>query len=377
MSDDVGVSASQQTSASPGKQESLSVDRLAAAVNAGILSEHQADRLAEFWTSADATGAPGMDLPFADREEVRFVRGFHDVFITIGLVILLAGLTFGLQVVLPAWAVAAVDAVAIWVLAEIFTKRMRLALPSFFLSIVFLPAFFAAAFGMVVDHDLSFLDMPDWIEQHESMFVLPAILLVIVATVVFYLRFKVPVGLATITASVLFLLAFLTEMAAPGLIAGHGVAVFLLFGLITFGLAMYYDARDPRRETLDSDKAFWLHLLAAPLIVHSILAFVSKLYGDGSIAYSVTVISLFLALAVVALIVDRRALLVSAMSYLGFAIGYLIAEASVSGEAAIAVTLLLLGGFILLIGSGWRILRRGLLRPFAGHALLRHLPATT
>jgi hypothetical protein len=169
----------------------------------------------------------------------------------------------------------------------------------------------------------------------------------------------------------------LIEMVVPGVIEAHHVLFFLALGLATFILAMSFDIKDPARVTLNSDKAFWLHLLAAPFIVHSILAMVSGYSGQGSVGYSIGVIGLFLVLATVALIVDRRALLVSAMSYLGFAIGYLITEANISEEAAIAVTLLVLGGFILLIGSAWSFLRRVLLAPLSGWPLLRYLPATT
>ncbi|GGB48093.1 hypothetical protein GCM10011316_20270 [Roseibium aquae] len=352
----------------------LEPDRLAAAVEAGILSEHQADRLAEFWQGPASDLRSSADLTFADREEVRFVRGFHDIFISIGLVVLLFGMTFGLQSFLPAWGIAAVIAGAIWILAEVFSKRMRLALPSFLLNVAFLPAFFAACFGLVVDQDLSVLDQGDWVHENEAVLVLPAIFLVAAATVLFYWRFKVPVGIAAITAIGLFLVAMIVEMILPGLIENNSTIFLLGFGLVTFALAMAYDMRDPQRLTLNSDKAFWLHLMAAPLIVHSVLSLVADVYGDGSLAYSVTVIVLFLVLAAIALIVDRRALLVSAMSYLGFAIGYLISEANVSEEAAFAATLVVLGGFILLIGSAWHVLRRFLLRPLAGQALLHRLP---
>src|SRR5437588_323954 len=42
----------------------------------------------------------------------------------------------------------------------------------------------------------------------------------------------------------------------------------LCAGLITFALALAWDMSDPMRRTRRSDVAFWLHLLAAPAIVH-------------------------------------------------------------------------------------------------------------
>lgn len=359
------------------KESPLDSARLAAAVSEGILTEDQAERLTDFWTRRGGTSPLAETLPHADIEEVRFVRGFHDIFISLGIGIMMVGLVYGLQNLLPAWAISAVGAVSIWGLAEVFSRRMRLALPSFLLSLAFTPFFFMACFGLVVDQDLTGLSLGGWRQNHETWLVIPTSLVALAGAVLFYLRFKVPVGIAGITGGCLFVVAVLIEMAVPGLIDRYHVGFFLALGLVTFALAMSFDIKDPVRVTLNSDKAFWLHLMAAPFIVHSILALVSSYSGQGSVGYSVAVIALFMFLAIVALIVDRRALLVSAMSYLGFAIGYLILEANVSEEAAFAVTLLLLGGFILLIGSGWSLLRRVLLAPFSGQPLLRYLPATT
>jgi len=351
--------------------------RLAAAVSEGILTEDQAERLTDFWTHRGQTSPLAETLPHADIEDVRFVRGFHDIFISLGIGILMAGLIYGLQNLLPAWAISAVSALSIWALAEVFSRRMRLALPSFLLSLAFTPFFFMACFGLVVDQDLTGLAIGGWRQNYEAALVIPTSLVALAGAVLFYWRFKVPVGVAGITGGCLFIAAVLIEMAVPGLIDRNHVLFFLVLGLVTFVLAMNFDVKDPARVTLNSDKAFWLHLMAAPLIVHSVLSLVSGYSAQGSVGYSVGVIGLFVVLAVVALIVDRRALLVSAMSYLGFAIGYLISEANVSEEAAFAVTLVVLGSFILLIGSAWSVLRRWLLAPFAGQALLRYVPATT
>ena len=57
---------------------------------------------------------------------------------------------------------------------------------------------------------------------------------------------------------------------------GDLMLVFLLvFGIGVFLFAMWWDASDPKRETRRADVAFWLHLLAAPMIVHPVF----KLFG--------------------------------------------------------------------------------------------------
>ena len=81
-------------------------------------------------------------------------------------------------------------------------------------------------------------------------------------------------------------------------------------------------------------------------------------------------------LTVVALIVNRRALFVSALSYLGIVIGYAIAGAgsgSSDDTSIFFMTLLILGILVLVLGIGWQPLRNILMRALPG-TLARHLP---
>ncbi|AXS38994.1 hypothetical protein [Breoghania sp. L-A4] len=68
-------------------------EQLNSAVTAGILSAAQADALAFHLDPATKSHDP---------EEVRFARGFHDIFISIGIGILLIGAYYGVAGVLPA-----------------------------------------------------------------------------------------------------------------------------------------------------------------------------------------------------------------------------------------------------------------------------------
>ena len=72
--------------------------------------------------------------------------------------------------------------------------------------------------------------------------------------------------------------------------------------------------------------------------------------------------------------IDRRALLASAISYLGIAIGVLLVTINLGEAITISLTLLLLGAFVLMLGSGWNSLRRKLLRPYASHPFMHKLP---
>ncbi|WP_428699185.1 hypothetical protein [Stappia sp.] len=365
--------------ATPVNAGPLDPARLGAAVGAGILTQPQAERLADFWTAPVPEGA-GESVSHADAEEVRFARGFHDIFISIGIVILLFGLWFALRysiplgldypvpLALPAGAVA----VAIWGLSEVFARRMRLALPSFVLTIAFAPAFLVACIGLAtgaLSLNLAFAQEPG-----SPLLILPT-LLGIGGGALHYWRFRVPVGVAVVAGTVFFLVAVLVEVAVPGALKAHTAWFTLAAGLAAFVAAMRYDARDPKRVTVASDKAFWLHLLAAPLIVHSILALTTSGVDALDQGDAMIVIALFAALALVAVIVDRRAILVSGLGYFGVAIGTLMAEADISGSTATAVTLILLGCFILLLGSAWRVVRRTLGRPLRDTSLARLVPA--
>jgi hypothetical protein len=344
--------------------------RLKRAQEEGIVSPDQVRRMQELWRS-DEERHSGVSV--ADAEEVRFARGFHDIFLSIGIVMLLAGLAYGLEPFLSPLAVNGLLAVVVWSLSEVFARRMRLALPSVLLAVVFTPflllaAGAAMALGPVYPDSASLFGF-----DHKSA-ILPA-LVVVTGAVLHYWRFHVPIGAASIAGSLLFLAAILLETARPGVLEAQFAWFTLAAGIATFLAAMWFDSRDVARVTTASDKAFWLHLLAAPLLVHSILMLATGGAGtqDGGDAFAV--IALFAALAFVAVLVDRRALLVSGLGYFGLAIAQLMAEADVTGEVALALTLVVLGCFILLLGSGWRRVRRVVASPFRSMPAMRYLPA--
>ena len=149
--------------------------------------------------------------------------------------------------------------------------------------------------------------------------------------------------------------------------------VLLSSGFLVFIAAMAFDASDRERLTRRADCAFWLHLLAAPLIVHSLIQLVLPQAPRGVstlgalTAQTATWIALIVAvLAAVAVITDRRALLVSALTYLGIAIGYAITGAfgqlGADGTIVFFATLLVLGALVVTLGIGWQPLRRVFLR---------------
>jgi hypothetical protein len=138
---------------------------------------------------------------------------------------------------------------------------------------------------------------------------------------------------------------------------------------------MRFDMTDPERLTRRTDIAFWLHLLAAPLIVHSLVRGLvtntSKLEPTAAVAIMVV----FLVLSFTAVLIDRRAMLVSGLSYAGIAFWTLIRQAGFS-DMTTPLTILTLGAFVLLLSAGWRPLRAGILNNVPS-ALTRNLPKTS
>ena len=66
----------------------------------------------------------------------------------------------------------------------------------------------------------------------------------------------------------------------------------LLLGIGVFLLAMRWDSSDRARLTRRTDVAFWLHLLAAPMIVHPVFTLLGLNDGSASIGEGLVVIAL-------------------------------------------------------------------------------------
>jgi hypothetical protein len=176
-------------------------------------------------------------------------------------------------------------------------------------------------------------------------------------------RFRVPITVAAgAIAAVAAVLAALVAL-VPAL-GDRWLVLLFAAGLALFGLAMRWDMSDPARTTRRADVAFWLHLAAAPLIVHPVFALLGLLDGKADIARAALAIGLYVLLAAVALVVDRRALLVSSLAYVLYAISTLVRAAG-AVDAGFALTALVVGSGLLLLSAFWRVAR---------HAVLRAMP---
>jgi hypothetical protein len=149
--------------------------------------------------------------------------------------------------------------------------------------------------------------------------------------------------------------------AAKNLILGF----VLLLGIGVFLFAMWWDSSDRSRITRRSDVAFWLHLLAAPMIAHPVFALLGLSNGNVSTGEGLIVVGLYILFGLTALAIDRRALLVSALAYVLYALTELFKQFG-AVELNIALTALVIGSALLLLSAYWHQARR---------LIVTHLPA--
>ena len=333
-----------------------SKDDLNAAVNAGALSQQAADALRAHAAGSRAT-------PAVDEEHFRLIGGFNDIFVVIGCVILLTSVSWiGGNVHLLVGSIAVAS--SSWALAEFFTRQRRMALPSILLLVTFVAAVMVAAmpFGRAL------LDLAGvaYTDTQASSFAQAGLINVgiagpagALAAWLHWRRFKVPITVAA-GASALFSAGLFVVV---GLVPGgqQGISVFTFAcGAVVFIAAMRWDASDPQRTMRNSDVAFWLHLLAAPLLVHPVFSALGVLGGNVNTLQAAGVVAIYVLIALVSLAIDRRAMMVSSLGYVLFAFGALLKNFGSIGTS-FATTALLVAGALLLLSAFWQRSRRAVL----------------
>ena len=179
-----------------------------------------------------------------------------------------------------------------------------------------------------------------------------------------WLRFRVALTIAAVTAAlVLLVLSGVAALTSSGLTTSAFIApAAMLCGLGVFAFAMRWDLADPARVSQKADIAFWLHLLAAPLIAHPLFYWMGVTGGGAIGAGKVAgVLAVYVLFALVALAVDRRALLVSALAYVLGALTQLFRDYG-NVEVTVALTALVIGSALLALSAYWGSIRQAVLR---------------
>lgn len=325
---------------------------LESAVAAGVLQREAAQALRNHVAASRAA-------PIVDEEHFRLLTGFNDIFVAVAAVILLVAVSWiGREAAV--WIGAVAVAGTSWALAEYFTRQRRMALPSIVLLLAFVGGVFVAVIDLMVGQDGLLEASP----QVEALFGALAAAVTALAAWFHWRRFRVPItvaaGAAALTGVVLAL--FASALGDSAALNNAMLVAALIAGLGVFLLAMRWDASDPARQTRRSDVAFWLHLLAAPLIVHPIFSLLGVTDGSATPGEAVVVLMVYVALGLTALAIDRRALLVSALAYVLYALTSLFEQAG-AVELSFAITALIIGSALLLLSAFWHAARSGVVRP--------------
>ncbi|MEJ6389935.1 hypothetical protein [Gymnodinialimonas ulvae] len=331
-------------------------DDLRAAVGAGLMSEAQAASLISLAEERDGLRArrTGLDEPF------ELFKGFNEIFIVVGLTVLYLGWSgatgFSLLAATNGWVLGmvfgCVSMIGVALLARYFTLRRRMVAPSIALAIMFgLSAVqFSGSFGAMLDLNL------------QGVLITSAGLAGL-ALVGYYFFFRVPFTVALIAVSVVVVAfgvatlngALPTSVEDIFLLSADGpfAVLTIVLGLIGLIIAMAFDMSDPHRVTRRAASGFWLHVIAAPAIVNTVAL---TLFENGDAGSKVALVMFVTAMAVFAVIIDRRSFLVSGVGYV-----VALSISVVEGEGAFFV-ILLLGAGLVLLGAQWEAMRGAIMR---------------
>lgn len=303
---------------------------LTEAIKKGIFTEAS---VVEFRTQLSSS----RNSPSIDEENFRLISGFNDIFVVIACALLLFSSMWALHSQYELLSLIIFPLLA-WGLGEYFVLKRKMALPAIMLLMCFVGGVFVLCYLLT-----------ESLATEVSFTIATAA--AGIAAYFHWLRFKVPITVAAGTAAIIgFVIASVLSI-FPNLKEWYLVGAFV-GGIIAFLFAMWWDASDRKRITQRSDVAFWLHLLAAPLIIHPVFSTLGILDGNENLTSMVIVIALYLLMTFISVVVDRRAFMVSSLIYVLYALSSLLKAYGVVGQS-FAVTGVVIGAVLLLLSAYW------------------------
>jgi hypothetical protein len=299
------------------------------AVSVGIFD---AETAAAFRTHA----AEQKNAIAIDEEHFQLVSGFNDIFVVIAASLLLISVGWIGKTIAP-WLGGLGVSVFAWGLSEYFVRIKRMALPAIVLVCAFIGGIFSIPVGI----------NPDYIP--------PAFLLAVLAAYVHWTRFKVPISVAAGTAVASGGAVLLLTATFPSL-SGATPWLLCMVGMACLAYALYWDLSDPKRITRRSDVAFWLHLIAAPAIVHSVFTQFHSSAGQITNLQALSIFLLYVFICLLSILIDRRALMVSALGYVLYTFTALLKNAGLV-SMSFAFTALVVGSALLILSAFWHQVR--------------------
>lgn len=336
----------------------ISETTLQKAIADGLLTADLADRLRALEGAEAKPEAP---------ERLRFISGFNEFLVVIGILLFTAATGFLVGMVTP-WAGGLMFALATWGMAEYFTRKRRMALASIISALLFA---FGTYLTALIALGAESLDERNVFGQSNTFLALG---FSAISLVPYYIRFKTPIVPAMFLGAI-FLTGYTFFDKNPsdlGKIYTHYLAP--IFGVITLVYATRLDYLNPDRHGAQSDLAFWLHLLAASLIVHPIMSWSSFEYSTvvndeakRVLAYEIQSkirLSIVPIMFIIAIIFNRRAIIASTLIYIFISIERLFDNNSTHDGDSVALytSILFVGSLILILSIGWNPIRQILLR---------------
>ena len=335
---------------------SLSRDDLRAAVAAGMISEAQAASVLALSEARAGVRerASGLDEPF------ELFKGFNEIFIVVGLVILYAG-WMGITGVSAVTSLgpttasfafyAGITMATSAALAGYFTLKRRMVAPSIALTVMFGLAALQLGASLGWQWGLNF--------QERAVATGG---LATAAMLGWYAAFRIPFSMALVALGVFATAGAALILRGAGLprpeelfllsADGPFAVLTIVLGLVALGVAMAFDMSDPHRVTRRAQTGFWLHVIAAPAIVNTVAL---TLFTDGSPTAQLILVAFLSFLAIFAVVIDRRSFLVAG-------VGYVVALSLGVLEDQAMLAILILGLGLVLLGAFWEKLRAGLMR---------------
>jgi len=333
---------------------------LNSAVEAGAISPEAAAAFRDHIASM-------RSAPIADEEHFRLLTGFNDIFVAIAAALMLVAVAKIGGEIKPWLGGIAVAALA-WGLAEYFTRVRRMALPSILLLLAFVGGIAATLVGIVaVNVELleRYVGSDNETQRQVAAGIAATVGLATAgAAWLHWRRFMVPITVAAGAVAVVGVMISLIMIAIPTA-QDWAMPIVLGGGVLMFLFAMRWDMSDRERKTRRADVAFWLHLAAAPMIAHPIFRMLGIFDGAVQPGMAAVVLMLYVGFAIVALAVDRRALLVSSLAYVLYAM-YALLQTAGAVELGAALTALVIGSALLTLSAFWQPMRRLVVGPLGG-----------
>ncbi len=334
----------------------ITEDDLRAATAAGIIDEAQAARLGAL--AHQRAGRLAQGLP--EDEPFELFKGFAEIFVSLGLILLIGSAAAFATAIGGVFAITLGLAALCWFAGIYFTLRRRMTLPSIVL---------VSGYSMGIGGFIGW--MFERVGLTDAGFALVLFGAIGMAAMLVHFRtFRIPFSMFIAGMYGLFVVfGFTAEVSLDDMFTsdletlfdlrqGNSFAVAtLVFGLLAFVAGLWFDLRDPHRVGRMARSAFWLHLLAAPALVNTVMMTAYNVQGASGTALTIiglTLVTLF------ALIIDRRSFLTAGLGYLAAIIFSLLQQGD--GDLSIPTLMLVLGAIITYLGTFWTHLRVRLMR---------------